>query len=123
MHPLVKKAKELCPNPTAWSWDAPDMCVGGAYCRVINRHYAASFPDPIDFARHLIMGNHRLDDGLPYWLFGESRAVAYAMRIIASNERGDFEEAYAILDEALSYGQALDICCTVDDKVLTAMTA
>ena len=69
-------------------------CVGGAFIRYHGRPYGPGFPGPSMLAVALRYVNPNLND---------YQSVEFAARIIGSNDRGAFDEAWQVVEEALAW--------------------
>lgn len=93
----IKQARAKYPNPIkASKADCTDCyCVGGAICRVLGRDIA--FPGSFALDSILTYANPNLR-GI--------RGLDFARRIISANDKGKFEKAWELADEALNFKPA-----------------
>lgn len=102
----AKDVRERFPNPVRAKSSGEGYCVIGALDRVLGG--CRSFPiGGVEFI--LTMANYKL----PYY-----KAEYFATRIIKANDTGNFECAWAILDEALTWGHSTEPLVPTDEQVL-----
>lgn len=104
MAELVGHIRTEYPNPlkAAASCVTGAYCVGGALCQFIGLHQ--SFPMKEEL-QHVLRDEVGLSNGESY---------RYARRIISRNDMGKFDEAWAVLEEALNTNPSAPL--TVLDK-------
>lgn len=113
MHPIVEKMKERYPNPMSVddpSYTGQGYCVGGALCRLVHTDPIFDFPDTDSIAEALRAVNPQL-----HATSATDPAMNYADYIIYTNDRGDYDAAIALVDEALTWPQS-DALLTRYDK-------
>jgi hypothetical protein len=100
MNSMLKQIREKYPYPSRLphgdeSWGDESYCVGGALCQFVGN--GIEFPTVSMLANVLCAVNKNLSD---------EKGGEYAFKIIMENQAGNFDSAWDVLGDALSYGEA-----------------